>query len=184
MVWSGRSCNHGRMKASISGLEKHDIRSIEIDGSVKSAYEMMRAHKIRHLVVTNDDECVGIISDRDIQRAIRTDITQYEGRKIIEFAIDPSFVVRDFMGWPVKSVESTLSVREVNRRMLRDKISAFLVTEGDHVTGIVTHEDLMLYLDSLLAEKEGAPHFFEKLKFLGSKNSIGALVSELANSGI
>lgn len=172
------------MKRSISSLTKHEIRSIELDGSIEQAYQMMRANKIRHLVVTDDEECVGIISDRDVQRAIRTEITQFEGRKIIDFEIDSNFVVRDFMGWPLKTVESTLSVREVNRRMLRDKISAFLVTEGDHVTGIVTHEDLMLYLDSLLAEKEGVPHFFEKLKALGSKNSIGALVSELSNTGI
>ncbi len=172
------------MKANISALTKHEIRSIELDGSIEQAYQMMRANKIRHLVVTDNEECAGIISDRDVQRAIRTEITQFEGRKIIDFEIDPNFVVRDFMGWPVKTVDSNLSVREVNRRMLQDKISAFLVTEGDHVTGIVTHEDLMLYLDSLLAEKEGASHFFEKLKALGSKNSIGALVNQLSNSGI
>ena len=172
------------MKASISTLAKHEIRSVDIDTPIERAFELMRSHKIRHLVVTDEEECIGIISDRDIQRAIRTEIIQFEGRKVIDFEIDPNFVVRDFMGWPLKTVESTLSVREVNRRMLRDKISAFLVTEGENVTGIVTHEDLMLYLDSLLAEKEGASHFFEKLKALGSKNSIGALVSELSNSGI
>jgi len=172
------------MKAAISSLTKHDIRNIDIDASVAVALVMMREHNIRHLVVTDQNDCVGIISDRDIQRAVRSEITSNEGRRIIDFEIDTAFVVRDFMSWPVKTVESTLSIREVNRRMLSEKISAFLVTEGTHVTGIVTHEDLMLYLDSLLAEKDAVPHFIETLQSLSSRSPIGALVNQLANSGI
>jgi len=172
------------MSTSISALGKHKIISIEVDESVAAAYELMKKHRIRHLVVADGEECIGVISDRDLQRATRSEISITEGRKIIELSVDPSFTVRDFLSWPVKSVEASLSIREVNRRMIREKISAFLVTDNGQVTGIVTHEDLLLYLDSLLAKEDGSLGLIDRLKLLAAKSPIGPLVDELASSGI
>ncbi len=172
------------MVIEINSLAKHNLISIEIDEPLQNAAHLMRENRIRHLPVNDDGEIVGLISDRDIQRATRSDIVDFFSVKVSHSTIDPSFTVRDFMSWPIKTVESTLSIREVNRRMIRDKISAFLVTDTKNVTGIVTHEDLLLYLDTLLGKEEKSGGILGSIRTLSAKSPIAELLQELSNSGI
>ena len=48
--------------------------------SLESAYNVMQTHSIRHLPVLNDqDEVVGIISDRDLMRGVHSTTTLRDG---------------------------------------------------------------------------------------------------------
>jgi len=172
------------MVYKIEALTKHKLKSIGVDAPLVSARALMKEHKIRHLPVVDEGQLIGIISDRDILRATTSEILAFEGMKIIETDLDSSFTVRDFLSWPVKTVESNLSIHEVTRRMIKEKISAFLVTEKQDVVGIITTEDLLLYLDSLLSEKEKSIGLYEKLKILSSQSTIAQLLREISNTGI
>ena len=172
------------MTDSIESISCKNLICVEIDAPLVLALSKMRDNRIRHLPVVDGDQLIGIISDRDIQRAARFDFTTIDARKIVNLRIDPSFSVRDFVSWPVKTVSTGTSIRDVNRRMIDEKMSAFIVTEGDTVKGIVTHEDLLIYLGSILDEKHGLSGIVEKLKALTANSPIGALVGELSNSGI
>ena len=173
------------MVSPVSSLTKHHLHCIEIDAPLTEAYALMRQKRIRHLPVKDGLQVIGIISDRDIQRGIRTEIFETDGRELIDTVIPEKLRVRQFMSWPLKTVESNLSIKAVTRRMIEEKISAFLVTENADVIGIVTHEDLLVYLDSLLSEEgERSPNLPHKLQELLSSPSVGRLVQTLANSGI
>lgn len=134
------------------------LETIRFDASMREAFEAMKEHKIRHLPVVDDDGLiVGLLSDRDVQRSMvpRKDGPSFE-EPSCEF--DPSHRVGDFMSWPVKAVEQHERVADVAERMLREKVSAFLVfTSNRAPVGIVTTDDLLKLLVSLLKKEPSAP---------------------------
>jgi acetoin utilization protein AcuB len=126
---------------------------------MEDAYRKMQVRKVRHLPVMDDQGgTVGMLSDRDVQRAMISTIDKKEGRLFsdenIEF--DKDCLVRDYMSWPVKSVDQSADLRLVAEQMINDKVSSFLVTDSQKVVGIVTVEDLLKVLVELLGDS-GTP---------------------------
>ena len=113
--------------------------------AMTKAHKIMEERRIRHLpVIDREGFVVGILSDRDVFRAMSP------GRP--GFASD--IVVGDYMSWPAITVDEKSSVKDITEGMIDEKVSAFLVTrDGKQVVGIVTSEDLLRYLHSLLDGK-------------------------------
>jgi CBS-domain-containing membrane protein len=118
------------------------------------AYRLMDEKKIRHLPVVDDrNSVVGILSERDIQRAMQV-------AKINNFTqnvhLDASLRVEDYMSWPVYVVSEETSVNHVAEEMLRQKVSAFLVQDKmGMIKGIVTTDDLLrLFLKRNIQEED------------------------------
>ncbi len=141
--------------------ETSDIMSkklITITGSAPllEAYKVMSERKIRHLPVTDTaGGVIGILSDRDLQRAMQVDHRNPgidEGT--VEFKLGAQ--VQDFMSFPVKTVGINNSVRDVALAMLNEKVSAYLVTDQfAHTRGIVTTDDMLKLLISMLDKDPG-----------------------------
>jgi acetoin utilization protein AcuB len=145
--------------------------TVKESDTLLSAYECMQEKKIRHLPVTNSTgKIVGILSDRDIQRAM-TPYVDPSSTESISFELDPAFKVKDFMSWPIRTVEQNRPVVEVAREMLGNKVSALLVIGYDaHPKGIITTDDLIKLLISIL-EKPNEPA--SKLLIEGFFNTYG-----------
>ncbi len=126
-------------------LMKKKVNTIAPDATMLDAYRLMKSKNIRHLPVV--DVCgklVGILSDRDVQRAmICHKISDFQQ----EVHLANDIVVCDFMNWPVMTVSENTSINRVASMMLEQKVSA-LVVENQHgqVAGIVTTSDLLSYL--------------------------------------
>lgn len=130
--------------------------TVELEDSLLKAFQLMRDQGIRHLPVTDPrGEIIGVLSDRDLQRAMKPHKSmEMPDEMSVEF--DRSHRVRDFMSWPVLSVSADTPIEDVARRMLREKVSAYLVaSRGGRFRGIITTDDLLLTLIQLL-EKEGS----------------------------
>jgi acetoin utilization protein AcuB len=95
------------------------------------ALRLLRTRGIRHLVVVDRDEVVGIVSDRDVKQIA----AQPERFK--------EWVVDDVMSGAVVTVDPTTPVEDAARLMLREKISALPVTQDGRLRGIVTETDIM-----------------------------------------
>ncbi len=123
---------------------------------LSKAYTVMQDRKIRHLPVINEfGEIIGILSDRDLQRAMtpHEPTTKYNSDQP---EINANFQVKDFMNWPVRSINEEVTIDEVARRMLNEKVSALLVYDYQkHCKGIITTDDLLKYLISLLSKDPG-----------------------------
>jgi CBS-domain-containing membrane protein len=117
------------------------------------AYEEMKSHGIRHLpVVDHTGKLVGILSDRDVQRAINVKMIN-EVEQEMTFA--PHDTVENFMSWPVQTVDEKTSITDLTRMMIELKVSAFVVNgPNQYVKGIITTEDLLKYLLELLITSE------------------------------
>lgn len=116
------------------------------------ACKKMKANNIRHLPVLNDAHAVvGILSDRDVQRAMT--VTK-KGTNFLECSLAPNLLVEDFMSWPVYVVAESTPLRRVAEEMLSQKVSAFIVESPHHeLRGIITTDDLLRYFLRDIEEK-------------------------------
>lgn len=130
--------------------------------ATEQAFRQMAIRRVRHLPVVDDaGHVIGILSDRDVQRSMISQIdrpsNQPMGDEVIKF--DPDSRVRDYMNWPPKAVDQYTDLRVVAERMIAEKISSFLVLREECVIGIVTSEDLLKVLVQLLAESKSSKNW-------------------------
>ena len=145
------------MKKTISNHMSHRLITIGWNEKLSTAYQRMQDQNIRHLPVTNEKaEIIGMLSDRDVQRAMMSDESQiavmsWESSKP---KFSPDARVKHFMSWPVKSIDQYSDIRRVAELMIHEKVSSFLVKNQEQVTGIITAEDLIRLLIEVLSDPQ------------------------------
>jgi acetoin utilization protein AcuB len=135
-------------------MSRHLI-TVEQGDSLSKCYGIMRDRRIRHLPVTDRNGVIlGILSDRDLQRAlVRTGDAPDLIRDESSYEFEQEATAQDYMSWPILTVSDETPVQIVASRMLREKISAFLVQDDSgRVRGILTTDDLLRLLLSLLGK--------------------------------
>lgn len=171
------------MSIKVEQIMCEDIVTAHWTEDLGSAYKKMSRLGIRHLPVVDDrGELVGIISDRDFQRAMRTD-TSYDSNYVMRAEFEAEALVRDYMSQPVKSVDESTDVKTVAHMMIEQKISAVLVINDDYkMVGIVTHEDLLQVLVDILDDRVETT--FDEVESLAYNSPIGAVATSLSQAGI
>lgn len=151
--------------------------------SLADAFRIMVQNNVRHLPVTNvDGEVIGILSDRDLQRAMKSNVSG-DGlfrQETCEF--NPENVVADYMSWPVKTLEASTTLKAATDKMLKEKVSCYLVTDAGRIEGIVTTDDLLKVLSALLEEPKNSLHL--DLASLMSNVGLGRFAQAVSDSGI
>ncbi|MDO9180934.1 MAG: CBS domain-containing protein [Bacteriovorax sp.] len=129
------------------------IIKVKPEMPIQAAYDEMKEHSIRHLpVIDSVGKLVGILSDRDVQRAINVkQINEIEQ----EMTFNPHETVEDYMNWPVQTVDENSSIEDLTKMMIDLKLSAVIISGANQfIQGIITTEDLLKYLLELLASSE------------------------------
>jgi acetoin utilization protein AcuB len=108
---------------------------------LSDAVKLTRERGIRHLPVLDGDTLVGIVSDRDLKRAMASSATALEAHDL-RYLLD-GVTIGEIMTRAVITIGPGFPVEDAARLMVREKISALPVTEGDRVVGIVTETDVM-----------------------------------------
>ena len=131
-----------------------DLITIDWKASLNDAYELMKEQKIRHIPVRNDESTIiGMLSERDILRAMRSDFSKEHLIPAEYTQFSPEATVRDYMSWPVKTVHRKENLQQVVAKMLDEKISSMLVIDDDHeLVGIITTDDLIELLLAFLRD--------------------------------
>lgn len=144
------------MDHSTKRYMSHNIIPVLWTESLQSAFEKMNSHHFRHLpVVSETNEVVGIISDRDFQRAMQIDQSDYFSKKVAQAEFPQQSTVRDYMCWPIHTLPIESSLIDAAKLMLEKKISAVLVANSSEIVGILTTDDMLRALiESLLAKDE------------------------------
>ena len=112
---------------------------------VSTAYQMMtrRDARMRHLpVVTEQGTLIGIVTDRDVRRALASDAPSMAEHEMPELLA--KLHVRDIMTPEVLSVNGTTSVVEAALLFLEKKVGGLPVVHDDNrLAGILTVADLL-----------------------------------------
>lgn len=123
--------------------------AIDVEAPLDEARQMMVRRKIRHLPVKDQDELVGLITDRDIKLVLGPygSAVGEEGPR-----------VRNACVFDVFAVETTTPLRDVVAEMARRRIGSALVTKDGRLAGIFTATDACEYL----AQRLGKPPNYDR----------------------
>jgi CBS domain-containing protein len=124
------------------------VMSLRLDATFGDAVSLMAANQVRHSVVVDENGRIkGVISDRDVLRALaRT--TDWKSKPVSDIMTPEPFVVQ-----PHTSVTDALGL------LLEKRINCLPVVEADgKVCGILTSTDLLRSYHRVL----GAWRFFER----------------------
>jgi acetoin utilization protein AcuB len=142
----------------VSQLMSRKLITVGPQDSVETAVALLRQRGVRHLLVIEGRELVGIISDRDIKRALDP---QKRGKKKVMnlgglyFLLEP-FFVREIMSRDVVSVEPSLSAQEAAAIMVAERFGALPVVSEGKLIGIITETDLLRYFAKAVPAKATA----------------------------
>ncbi len=135
------------------------LRTIPPEATILEASKIMEETGFRHLPVSDGKKVIGVLSDRDIQRAITVVSTPNEKTS---FHIQKHKKVSEYMSSPVFKMRCDERLDKLIREVLDRKISSVLIEDEDYNDmGIITTQDLMLVL---LDELHSRISFFQKVK--------------------
>ena len=121
------------------------ITTVTPETLASTAYQLMtlRGSRIRHLpVVTKQNVCVGVLTDRDVRQARASDaphMAEHELTYVLE-----KLRVRDIMTQDVVTVRGTTPLAEAGQLFLQHKFGCLPVIRDDHrLEGLLTVTDLL-----------------------------------------
>jgi len=139
--------------------------TIRSGAPLQEAVELMNQKRVRHLPVVSDENLiVGMLSDRDL-----TDVVKLYDRPVDLFS-----------SFPVFTIEAEAPLSSVAYMMLDKKISSAIVVKNQLAVGIITTDDLLLYLANRLKEEE-SPKAASSATVL---ETVGVFCQRLADVGI
>ena len=151
----------------VEDVMQRDVVTVTPRTTLPEALRLAMARGVRHLPVMDGPDLIGIVSDRDLKRAMASPATSLE-RHELQYLLD-KVSMDEIMTRAVITVGPMLPVEEAARIMVKERISALPVTEQGKVVGIVAETDVLeLFLkamgagdpssrlDVVLAEGSGA----------------------------
>lgn len=125
-----------------------EIVTVNADDSMQNAIYILQEQNIKMLPVMDDENLVGIITDRDLKKASPSDATTLDMHELL-FLIS-KIKVRDLMKTPVYTVRPDDTVEEAAALLLEQKISGLpVLDENNRLVGIITRSDIFRVLLSL-----------------------------------
>ena len=117
------------------------VLTLTEDQRLYHALQVMEEHRVRHVLVIDEDGLRGIVSDRDIKRQINAAFdTGSESENDRLAMLKP---LHEIMTRNVITSGPDDDVQTVAEKMLHHRISAVPVVEDDAILGIVTTSDIL-----------------------------------------
>ena len=128
------------MAKTVRDIMSAEVTTLGRNDTLLLAKDIMNLGRIRHFPVVEDDELVGVVSQRDLYRASLGTVMQY-GEKA-QRAFLESIVVKEIMVDPI-SIGPDVTVGDAARLMMEHKIGCLPVLEDKRLVGIVTETDML-----------------------------------------
>lgn len=115
-----------------------DVRTVSADASLKEAGRLMKEWKIGSLLVTDDRNYVGVISDTDL------------AREVVASGVDPTRQVKQFMRTPPITIEGSQPIIAAVRLMKEKGTRHLAVTEDGNIVGVISVSNILRYYSGVL----------------------------------
>ena len=130
------------MTRTVRDLMTPHVMTLERNETLRTADDVMRLGRIRHLPIVDDDGTLaGIVSQRDLFHSGLVKALGY-GTHARGQALD-SLVVKEAMKTDVVTTTPDTDLREAAKLMLERKIGCLVVLEGERIAGILTESDFV-----------------------------------------
>jgi CBS domain-containing protein len=108
------------------------VKVVEPDSSVKEVVTAMNRFNIGSIIVVNDDEPVGVISERDILK------------RVVEPCLSPEITMaRQIMTSPVITIAESAKLEEAVKLMAEKRVRKIPVLKKGKLVGIITYTDII-----------------------------------------
>lgn len=104
------------------------IVKCDINDEISAIAEIMEANNIGFIAVEEDDNIIGVITDRDI---------------VIGPVMDNIDSIADFISTDIISIDEEQDIEEALSLMKENKIKRLLVTRKDKYVGVISISDLL-----------------------------------------
>lgn len=123
----------------IEEIMKTKVITLTPHHTVKDAIELIRAHRIRHLpIIENDNKLIGIVTDRDLKEILPYDEKEQSAAKsIYEMPLSQCMTKEPITGHPMDFVEESALV------FYHNKIGCLPIVSNHQLVGIITQTDLL-----------------------------------------
>ncbi|MFN3265261.1 MAG: CBS domain-containing protein [Deinococcales bacterium] len=114
------------------------------EATLPQILQIFSQYQFRHLLVLEHNRLVGVITDRDIRRALpstATSLAKWEIPALLE-----KISAKELMHTPVHTVLENAPISYAAEQMLKHNISCLPVMDGDKLKGIITSSDLLRFL--------------------------------------
>lgn len=115
----------------VDTIYRNEVFSIAATDTLGEAARRMRANEVSALVVLKDGRCVGIVTERDLTRAVAKG-EWVETAPVSEYMTDKPIMITPDTG-----------VREAAAEMLETEVRHLPVGVGDRLVGMVSLRDLL-----------------------------------------
>lgn len=127
----------------VSAILSRSVRTIGPDERLWFARDLMRTHRIRHLVVVDHDRVVGVVSDRDVLAAVSPVADRPSVARSADLATLERRVHQIMTRNPI-TVRAGTSVEDATRLLLEHRIHSLpVVDERDRCVGLLTDTDVL-----------------------------------------
>ena len=126
-----------RRLLAASELMSREVITIGSDAPLQTAWRLFKMHRFRHIPVVDEGRIVGMLSDRDLYRALAPP-------ELPSTWADEQRSVGDIMSTGVISAHPDTSIRLVADIMFTGRFGAMpIVDPRDQLVGIVTRSDVL-----------------------------------------
>ena len=126
----------------ITEVMTKEVVTVDMDATLKSIYEIFEKKKFHHLLVIEEDVLRGVISDRDVLKAVSPFLNTLAEQDRDLFTLKKR--AHQIMSRKPVTITQETNSEDAARKMLSENISCLPVVSTDgKIEGIVTWKDLL-----------------------------------------
>ncbi|MGA3108752.1 MAG: CBS domain-containing protein [Candidatus Bathyarchaeia archaeon] len=126
--------NQPREEDTLRHVMTSPVRTMESNGTVAAAANIMVQHDFGSIVVVEGKKPVGIITERDITKQV------IKGEKVLKET------VKNVMTKAIVTAPPSMPIQDAFELMLTNKVRRLPIVENNNIVGIVTVKDLMRWV--------------------------------------
>jgi CBS domain-containing protein len=133
-----------KRREPISHIMTKNVLTVKVTDNLHEVIDLIKKNHIRHLPVLDGKEIVGMVSRTDINRLTFSSL--FENQEGADEAVLEMLTIPQVMTQKPRTVEASLSIRDVAEILTVEEYHALPVVENGSLVGIVTTTDIIKYM--------------------------------------